>query len=67
MAVDRTQAVEADLCRTRGARAQRLRRARNGLQTAIVGEARPASMLLVIPQLVRPEFLVEIEVVAARS
>jgi enamine deaminase RidA (YjgF/YER057c/UK114 family) len=30
-----------------------------------LGEARPASMLLVIPQLVRAEFLIEIEVIAA--
>jgi enamine deaminase RidA (YjgF/YER057c/UK114 family) len=29
--------------------------------------ARPASMLLVVPALVRPEFLVEIEAVAARA
>ena len=32
-----------------------------------LGDVRPASMLLVVPQLVRPEFLVEIEVVAARA
>ena len=32
-----------------------------------LGDERPASMLLVIPQLVRPEFLVEIEVIAARA
>jgi len=37
------------------------------VRARFLGEARPASMLLVIPQLVRPEFLVEIEVVAARS
>jgi 2-iminobutanoate/2-iminopropanoate deaminase len=30
-----------------------------------LGEARPAAMLLVIPQLVRPELLVEIELIAA--
>jgi enamine deaminase RidA (YjgF/YER057c/UK114 family) len=30
-----------------------------------LGEAEPASMLLVIPQLVRPEFLIEVEVIAA--
>jgi 2-iminobutanoate/2-iminopropanoate deaminase len=30
-------------------------------------DARPASMLLIVPALVRPGFLVEIEVVAARS
>jgi enamine deaminase RidA (YjgF/YER057c/UK114 family) len=32
----------------------------------IFGDARPAFTLLVIPQLVRPEFLVEIEIIAAR-
>lgn len=32
-----------------------------------VGEARPASMLLVVDQLVRPEFLVEVEIIAARA
>jgi len=32
-----------------------------------LGDERPASMLLVIPQLVRPEFLVEIEVIAAKA
>jgi 2-iminobutanoate/2-iminopropanoate deaminase len=32
-----------------------------------LGEARPASMLLVVPQLVRPEFLLEIEVIAAQA
>jgi 2-iminobutanoate/2-iminopropanoate deaminase len=32
-----------------------------------LGDARPASMLLVIPQLVRPEFLVELEVTAAKA
>jgi hypothetical protein len=30
-----------------------------------LGGSEPASMLLVIPQLVRPEFLVEVEIVAA--
>jgi 2-iminobutanoate/2-iminopropanoate deaminase len=37
------------------------------VRTRFLGSARPASMLLVIPQLVRPEFLVEVEVVAARA
>jgi enamine deaminase RidA (YjgF/YER057c/UK114 family) len=37
------------------------------VRTRFLGEVRPASMLLVIPQLVRPEFLVEIEIIAARS
>lgn len=32
-----------------------------------LGDARPASMLLVIPQLVWPEILVEIEVIAAKA
>lgn len=32
-----------------------------------LGAARPASMLLVIPQLVRPEFLVEVAITAARA
>jgi 2-iminobutanoate/2-iminopropanoate deaminase len=36
-------------------------------RTRFLGDARPASMLLVIPQLVRPEFLVEVEVVAAKA
>jgi enamine deaminase RidA (YjgF/YER057c/UK114 family) len=35
------------------------------VRTSFLGDARPASMLLVIPQLVRPEFLVEVEIVAA--
>jgi enamine deaminase RidA (YjgF/YER057c/UK114 family) len=35
------------------------------VRSRFLGEARPASMLLVVPQLVRPEFLVEIEIVAA--
>jgi len=32
-----------------------------------LGDARPASTLLVVPALVRPGFLVEVEVLAARS
>jgi 2-iminobutanoate/2-iminopropanoate deaminase len=36
------------------------------VRSRFLGEARPASMLLVIPQLVREDFLVEIEVIAAR-
>ena len=32
-----------------------------------LGDVKPASMLLVIPQLVWPQILVEVEVVAARS
>ncbi|HEX4613416.1 MAG TPA: Rid family hydrolase [Urbifossiella sp.] len=37
------------------------------VRARFLGDVRPASMLLVIPQLVRPEFLVEVEVVAARA
>ena len=32
-----------------------------------LGEARPASMLMIVPQLVRPEFLLEVEAIAAKS
>ncbi len=31
-----------------------------------LGDARPASMLLVVPALVRPDFLLEVEIVAAK-
>jgi 2-iminobutanoate/2-iminopropanoate deaminase len=37
------------------------------VRTRFLGDARPASMLLIVPQLVRPEFLLEIEVAAARA
>jgi enamine deaminase RidA (YjgF/YER057c/UK114 family) len=37
------------------------------VRTRFLGDARPASMPLVIPQLVRPDFLVEVETVAARE
>ena len=37
------------------------------VRTRFLGEASPASMLLVVPQLVRPEFLVEIEIIAAKA
>jgi 2-iminobutanoate/2-iminopropanoate deaminase len=37
------------------------------VRTRFLGDARPASMLLVVNQLVRPEFLVEIEVLAAKA
>jgi 2-iminobutanoate/2-iminopropanoate deaminase len=36
------------------------------VRARFLGESLPASMLLVIPQLVRPEFLVEVEVIAAK-
>ena len=37
------------------------------VRSRFLGDIRPASMLMVIPALVRPDFLVEIEVVAARG
>jgi 2-iminobutanoate/2-iminopropanoate deaminase len=37
------------------------------VRSRFLGDARPASMLLVVPQLVRPGFLLEIEAYAARS
>ena len=37
------------------------------VRSRFLGDVRPASMLLIIPQLVRPEFLVEIEILAARA
>jgi 2-iminobutanoate/2-iminopropanoate deaminase len=37
------------------------------VRTRFLGDSRPASMLLVVNQLVRPEFLVEIEVIAAKA
>jgi len=37
------------------------------VRARFLGDARPASMLLVIPELVRPEFLLEIEAYAATS
>jgi enamine deaminase RidA (YjgF/YER057c/UK114 family) len=37
------------------------------VRSRFLGTARPASMLLVVPRLVRPEFLLEIEAVAAKA
>ena len=37
------------------------------IRSRFLGAARPASMLLIVPALVRPDFLLEIEVLAARS
>jgi 2-iminobutanoate/2-iminopropanoate deaminase len=37
------------------------------VRSRFLGDARPAFMLLVVSQLVRPEFLVEVEIVAARA
>jgi 2-iminobutanoate/2-iminopropanoate deaminase len=37
------------------------------VRARFLGDARPASMLLVVPELVRPEFLLEIEACAAKA
>ena len=37
------------------------------VRSTFLRDARPASMLLVVPQLVRPEFLLEVEVIAAKA
>lgn len=37
------------------------------VRSRFLGDARPASMLLIVPELVRPEFLLEIEAIAAKS
>jgi 2-iminobutanoate/2-iminopropanoate deaminase len=37
------------------------------VRTRMLGEARPASMMLVVAALPRPQFLLEVEAVAARS
>jgi len=37
------------------------------VRSKFLGEARPASLLLVVPQLVWPEILVEVEVIAANA
>jgi enamine deaminase RidA (YjgF/YER057c/UK114 family) len=37
------------------------------VRSRFLGDARPASMLLIVPQLVRPEFLLEIEIIAAKA
>jgi 2-iminobutanoate/2-iminopropanoate deaminase len=37
------------------------------VRTRFLGDARPASMLLVVPALVRPDLLVEVEVTAAKA
>ncbi len=36
------------------------------VRSRFLGDARPASMLLIVPQLVRPEFLLEVEAIAAK-
>ena len=36
------------------------------VRSRLLGDARPASMLLVVPQLVKPEYLLEVEAVAAK-
>ena len=42
-------------------------KAYGSVRSRYLGDARPASMLLVIPQLVWPEILVEVEVIAAKA
>jgi 2-iminobutanoate/2-iminopropanoate deaminase len=37
------------------------------VRSRILGDVRPAFMLLVVPQLVRPEFLIEVEAIAAKN
>ena len=37
------------------------------VRSRFLGDARPASMLLVVPELVRPEFLLEVEAIAAKA
>jgi 2-iminobutanoate/2-iminopropanoate deaminase len=37
------------------------------IRARFLGDARPASMLLIVPALVRPEFLLEIEAYAAKT
>ena len=36
------------------------------VRSRYLGDARPASMLLIVPGLVRPEFLLEVEAIAAK-
>jgi 2-iminobutanoate/2-iminopropanoate deaminase len=36
------------------------------VRARFLGDARPASMLLLTPALVRPEFLLEVEAIAAK-
>jgi len=35
--------------------------------TRFLGDNRPAFVLLIVPQLVRPQFLLEVEIVAAKT
>ena len=37
------------------------------VRAKFLGDARPASMLLIVPELVRPNFLLEIEAIAAKG
>jgi enamine deaminase RidA (YjgF/YER057c/UK114 family) len=37
------------------------------VRSRFLGDARPASMLLIVPELVRPGFLLEIEAIAAKA
>ena len=38
-----------------------------GIRTRFLGDHRPASMLLVVPQLVWPKMLIEVEIIAAKT
>ena len=37
------------------------------VRSRFLGDARPASMLLIVPELVKPEFLLEVEAIAAKQ
>ena len=37
------------------------------VRSQFLGDARPASMLLIVPELVKPDFLLEIEAIAAKA
>ena len=37
------------------------------VRAKFLGDARPASMLLIVPELVKPNFLLEIEAIAAKE
>ena len=37
------------------------------VRSCFLGDIEPASMVLVIPQLVRPDFIVEVDVIAAKA
>jgi len=59
--MDLTDVVKVTQYLTRAEGYCRLREGEN----SFLGDAEPASMLLLVPQFVRREFLVEVEVIAA--